>query len=67
MVQSKSKKRLVVLSLTRRLALQSVLLQDNWTVMTADGSMSAQFEHTVLITDDGHEVLTAYDGWDHEA
>lgn len=35
--------------------------------MTADGSMSAQFEHTVLITDDGHEVLTAYDGWDDEA
>ena len=67
MVQSKSKKGLVVLSLTPRVAVQSVLLQDNWTVMTADGSMSAQFEHTVLITDDGHEVLTAYDGWDDEA
>lgn len=67
MVQSKSKNSLVVLSLTPRLALQSVLLQDNWTVITADGSMSAQFEHTVLITDDGHEVLTAYDGWDDEA
>jgi methionyl aminopeptidase len=34
------------------------LLQDGWTVVTADGSLSAQFEHTVLITRDGAEVLT---------
>lgn len=33
---------------------------DGWTVRTADGSLSAQFEHTILITDDGCEVLTDY-------
>jgi methionyl aminopeptidase len=33
-------------------------LGDGWTVVTADGSLSAHFEHTVAITDDGHEVLT---------
>lgn len=32
---------------------------DNWTVRTRDGSMSAHFEHTVLITDKGAEILTA--------
>jgi methionyl aminopeptidase len=31
---------------------------DGWTIMTADGSRSAHFEHTVLITEDGAEVLT---------
>jgi len=31
---------------------------DGWTVRTADGSRSAHFEHTVLITDDGYEILT---------
>lgn len=31
---------------------------DNWTVRSADGSLSAHFEHTVLITQDGAEVLT---------
>lgn len=31
---------------------------DGWTVLTADRSLSAQFEHTVLVTDDGVEVLT---------
>jgi methionyl aminopeptidase len=35
------------------------LLADDWTVVTADGSLSAHFEHTVAITEDGHEVLTA--------
>jgi methionyl aminopeptidase len=34
-------------------------LSDGWTVVTADGSLSAHFEHTVAITADGHEVLTA--------
>jgi methionyl aminopeptidase len=34
---------------------------DKWTVRTADGSLSAQFEHTVLVTRDGVEVLTARD------
>jgi methionyl aminopeptidase len=32
--------------------------QDKWTVRTADGSLSAQFEHTVLVTREGCEVLT---------
>jgi methionyl aminopeptidase len=31
---------------------------DGWTIMTADGSRSAHFEHTVLITEDGAETLT---------
>jgi len=34
------------------------LLPDNWTVVTRDHSLSAQWEHTVLVTADGHEVLT---------
>lgn len=36
-------------------------LSDGWTVVTADGSLSAHFEHTVAITPDGHEVLTSRD------
>ena len=32
---------------------------DHWTVLTADGSLSAHFEHTIAITDGGVEVLTA--------
>jgi methionyl aminopeptidase len=35
------------------------LLDDDWTVVTADGSLSAHFEHTIACTDDGPEVLTA--------
>ena len=35
------------------------LLADGWTVVTADGSLSAHFEHTVAITEDGPEVFTA--------
>lgn len=31
---------------------------DGWTVRTADGSMSAHFEHTVLVTKDGYQILT---------
>ena len=34
------------------------LLPDGWTVVTKDHSLSAQWEHTVLITDSGYEVLT---------
>jgi len=34
-------------------------LADNWTVVTADGSLSAHFEHTVAIMEDGPRVLTA--------
>jgi methionyl aminopeptidase len=33
-------------------------LQDNWTVVTADGSLAAHFEHTVAVTEDGPEILT---------
>jgi methionyl aminopeptidase len=35
-----------------------VTLEDGWTARTADGSLSAHFEHTVAITDAGPEVLT---------
>ena len=34
-------------------------LDDGWTVVTADGRLSAQFEHTVVVTREGCEVLTA--------
>ncbi|MBN1240592.1 MAG: type I methionyl aminopeptidase [Gammaproteobacteria bacterium] len=34
------------------------LLSDGWTVVTKDHSLSAQWEHTVLVTETGHEVLT---------
>lgn len=37
---------------------ECIILEDGWTAITADGSRSAQFEHTVLITDNGVEVLT---------
>lgn len=32
---------------------------DGWTILTKDGSLAAHFEHTVLITDSGYEILTA--------
>jgi methionyl aminopeptidase len=34
------------------------VLDDAWTVVTADGSLSAHFEHTVAILDEGPEILT---------
>jgi methionyl aminopeptidase len=34
---------------------------DGWTAVTNDGSRSAQFEHTILVTDDGYEILTVTD------
>jgi methionyl aminopeptidase len=34
------------------------VLDDNWSVVTADGRLSAHFEHTIAVTDDGPEVLT---------
>jgi methionyl aminopeptidase len=37
---------------------ETVQLDDGWTVVTADGSLSAHFEHTIAVTDDGPEVLT---------
>lgn len=33
-------------------------LSDNWTVVTMDGSLSAHYENTILITEDGYELLT---------
>jgi methionyl aminopeptidase len=35
------------------------VLADDWTVVTEDGSLSAHFEHTIAVTEDGREVLTA--------
>ena len=35
-----------------------LLLDDDWTVITKDKKWSAQFEHTILVTDDGYDVLT---------
>ena len=41
---------------------KTVLADDGWTALTADGSLSAQFEHTILVTPDGVEVLTLGEG-----
>jgi methionyl aminopeptidase len=35
-------------------------LPDGWTVVTKDHSLSAQWEHTLVVTDDGFEILTAW-------
>jgi methionyl aminopeptidase len=37
---------------------QTKLLGDGWTVVTKDHGLSAQWEHTILVTDTGHEILT---------
>ena len=37
------------------------ILDDGWTAVTVDGSLSAQFEQTILVTEDGFESLTPYD------
>jgi methionyl aminopeptidase len=37
------------------------ILSDNWTAVTTDKSLSAQFEQTVLVTEDGYESLTPFD------
>ena len=37
------------------------ILDDNWTAITKDGSLSAQFEQTILVTENGFESLTPYD------
>lgn len=41
---------------------ETLELEDGWTVVTADGSLSAHFEDTIAITEDGFEVLTSLDG-----
>lgn len=38
------------------------ILDDKWTAVTQDGALSAQYEHTILVTDNGHQVLTRIDG-----
>jgi len=35
-----------------------IVLEDDWTAVTADGRRTAQYEHTVLVTEDGVEILT---------
>lgn len=37
------------------------VLPDKWTVVTKDRSLSAQWEHTILVTNSGYEVLTVSD------
>ena len=37
-------------------------LADGWTIVTADHSLSAQWEHTVLVTEEGYEILTVSKG-----
>ena len=39
-------------------SLASVMWEDGWTVATKDGGRSAQREHTILITENGAEILT---------
>ncbi|GMP83202.1 hypothetical protein CsSME_00037205 [Camellia sinensis var. sinensis] len=41
-------------------SIECVTWEDNWTTLTADGSPAAQFEHTILITRTGAEILTKY-------
>ena len=41
---------------------QVKVLKDNWTVVTKDHSLSAQWEHTILVTPTGYEVLTLREG-----
>ncbi len=43
-------------------ASKDVLWPDDWTAVTADGMRSAQFEHTMLVTETGVELLTARPG-----
>ena len=42
------------------------LLPDGWTVVTKDRKLSAQWEHTVVVTDDGVEILTRVPGDDND-
>jgi methionyl aminopeptidase len=38
------------------------VLPDGWAVVTADGTWAAHFEHTIVVTEDGPEILTVRDG-----
>jgi methionyl aminopeptidase len=42
------------------------LLPDGWTVVTKDRKLSAQWEHTIAVTDDGAEILTRTPGDDND-
>ena len=42
--------------------IETAVLEDDWTVVTTDGSWSAHFENTFTLTDTGPWVLTALDG-----
>lgn len=42
------------------------ILSDDWTAVTKDNSRSAQFEHTILITTTGCEILTLPDSFDDD-
>lgn len=37
---------------------ETKVLSDDWTAVTMDGSLSAQWEHTIVVTEDGYEILT---------
>ena len=37
---------------------ETKILSDNWTAVTRDKSLSAQFEHTIFINEEGNEILT---------
>jgi len=41
------------------------MLDDGWTIITADGKLSAHFEHTIAITPDGPKILTLRDKFEH--
>ena len=38
------------------------ILKDDWTTITVDGSPSAHYEHTIVITEEGYEILTTEEG-----
>ena len=43
---------------------QAVVLEDDWTAKTVDGGLSAQFEHTLAVTENGVEIFTlSPNGW----
>ena len=41
---------------------EGLVLEDGWTAITIDRKLSAQFEHTVAVTETGVEILTQYEG-----
>ena len=41
---------------------RTVVLEDDWTAVTVDGGLSAQFEHTLIVTKDGFEIMTLVEG-----